>query len=272
MFIGVPVTLRSAFAVLVLIAIAWPARTHAQSCHAASLRPNDDSASVLTYRVSVATLSANFVTDSVRGEYQGLLATASVSHAWFALDVTLPGYRIAQVGSHAYGMGDLLVDARANLYRSANDTLIIGPEFAATLPTGRASKQLGMGHVMLMPGGFLRWNDRGFSVIAQLSYGRALASGQHAEHAGPRPLVNPMNASELAHALSASARLHPNIQATGRLLGAVTLFDHAGAAREIIAPGLQLIMGAFDAALEIQVPIVGTPFTSRAVLTLGAQW
>lgn len=240
----------------------------AQSCHAASLRP----ASNVGLRIALSSLLGNFHAADAHGEYQGLLATLVVSHPWFTADVTLPGFRIAQIGSHAYGLGDVLVDLRANLYRSADDTFVAGPEFAATLPTGRASDGLGMGHVMLMPGGFVQWHTSEVSLIVQVAYGRALANGDHAHHTGPLPIVNPMNRSELEHAIGGSLRLHPNLQATTRLLGAVSLFDHRGQAREVLAPGLQFIAGAFDAAIELQLPVVGTPFTSRTLVTLGAQW
>jgi hypothetical protein len=52
----------------------------------------------------------------------------------------------------------------------------------------------------------------------------------------------------------------------------VTLFNHSGYAREIVAPGLQFISGAFDVALEQQLPLVGDPFVSRTLMSVGAQW
>ena len=154
----------------------------AQTCHAASLRPTNG----LTYRVAVSGLFGNFENADMggRGEYQGILATLAITHPWFAAEVTVPGFRIAQTGSHAYGPGDVLVSARGNLARSANDVFIAGPELAATLPTGSMQDGLGMGHVMLMPGAFVRWQQAGYSIIAQLSYGAALSSGDHAHHMG----------------------------------------------------------------------------------------
>ncbi|MET0387519.1 MAG: hypothetical protein ABW321_16230 [Polyangiales bacterium] len=244
-------------------------QAEAQSCHAASLRPTDG----LTYRVAASAVLGSYDTAAVSGEYQGLFLTATLSHPWFTAEVALPGYRMAETGRHAYGLGDVLVSARGNLYRSTDQHWLAGPELAATLPSGRAEDGLGMGHVMLMPGGFVQWRHAGFAVITQLAYGRALGSMDHAAHGdGPFPIVNPMNRSELTHAIGVSATVHPNLHVTGRLLGAVTLFDHAGAAREIVAPGLQFIAGAFDAALEIQLPVVGNPFSSRTVASIGAQW
>lgn len=249
-----------------------PLRTLAQSCHATSLRPAS-TASDLSYRVSLTGVLGNFSTGTTVGEYQGMFAAASVSHPWFTAEAALPVYRIAQTGSHAYGFGDLALSARGHLYRSQDGEFIAGPELAATLPTGDADASLGMGHVMLMPGAFLAWQAGPVSLIAQLAYGRALAGSSHQHHhMGPEPIVNPMNMSELTHAIGASVGLRPNLRVTGRWMGAVTLFDHGGAPREIVAPGLQLIMGAFDASLEVQVPIVGNPFTTRTVIGLGAQW
>jgi hypothetical protein len=239
----------------------------AQSCHTPSLRPSEG----LTWRASVTGVFGNFDNGAVRGEYQGYFPTLGVSHPWFSAELSLPTYRLAEVGSHAYGLGDLALAARANAYRSRDDSISAGPEVAITLPTGNEEKQLGMGHVMLMPGAFLRWQRGGIALIAQLAYGRAFQPSGHV-HVDPAPLVNPMNRSELSHAIGVSAPLQENLRVTARLFGAVPLFDHAGASREIVAPGLQLIAGAFDAALELQLPVVGKPFESRTVFSVGAQW
>jgi hypothetical protein len=209
----------------------------------------------------------------VRGEYQGLLVSGTLAHPWFTAELTLPGYRIARMGSHAYGPGDITLNVRGNVFRSEDSAFTIGPELAATLPTGSADDGLGMGHVMLMPGGFVIWQREGFTLVTQLGYGRALGSASSHNHAdGPAPIVNPMNRSELMHAIGVSASVHPNLRVTGRLLGAVTLFNHAGYAREVIAPGLQFISGAFDFSVEQQLPLVGDPFVSRTLMSVGAQW
>ena len=254
---------------IALLSVA-PFSAHAQSCHATSLRPT----SGLTYRVALSSAFANFTTATTRGEYQGLFVNASVSHPWFMVEAALPMYRIAQTGSHAYGFGDVAVNARGHLYRSEDGEFIAGPELAATLPTGSASDNLGMGHVMLMPGAFLAWQSQDITLLAQLAYGRAVGGGaSHEHHAmGPAPIVNPMNKSELTHAFGVSYAVRPILRVTARWLGAVTVADHSGEPRQIIAPGLQLISGAFDAAIELQVPVVGEPFKTRTLLSLGAQW
>jgi hypothetical protein len=244
----------------------------AQSCHSSSLRPT----SGLTYRVSLSSVFGSFTRGDTVGEYQGLFVTGTLSHPWFTAELALPGYRIAQTGSHAYGPGDIALNVRGNVFRSDDESITLGPELALTLPTGSADDGLGMGHVMLMPGAFVTWQQGAFTLITQLAYGRALASASaHANHSsteGPTPIVNPMNRSELTHSIGFSASVHPNLRVTSRLIGAVTLGAHNGFAREIVAPGLQFIVGAFDFALEQQLPIVGAPFTSRTLMSVGAQW
>jgi hypothetical protein len=264
---------------LITAGIALPQRAAAQSCHSPSLRPTDG----LAYRASLTGTLGSFSTAATRGEYQGWFATFTFTHPWFLAEVSLPTYRIAQTGSHAYGLGDLALTLRGQFFRSkpsvngangaSDGAIIAGPELTSTLPTGDMDKGLGMGHVMLMPGAFVSWQRAGFAVIAQVAYGRALQFGSHAHmHMDPAPIVNPMNRSELSHAIGASAALHEHLRVTARLIGAVPWFDHGGAAREIVAPGLQVIAGMFDAALELQLPVVGKPFDSRTIATIGAQW
>jgi hypothetical protein len=253
---------------LALGLLAGHAQTAAQSCHTPSLRPGGGS----TYRAALASTFASFGEGATHGEYQGLFATFSLTHPWFVAEVSLPAYRIARADSHAYGLGDLALSARANAYQSHDGALIAGPELAATLPTGAADDDLGMGHIMLMPGAFVLFQRDSVALLAQFAYGRALAATPAHHHAAPGPIVNPMNHSELTHALGLSAALHPSLRVTARLLGAVHVFNHTGSAREVVAPGLQIIAGVFDLALEFQLPVLGNPFNSRTVLSLGAQW
>jgi hypothetical protein len=261
--------LRCCAAILVCLTPGiFASRSHAQSCHTV---PSLRETSGLTYRVGLTSVLGSFQADAVSGEYQGLIASGTVAHPWFTAELSLPAYRIAKTGSHDYGFGDLSADVRGQLYRAHDGSLIAGPELAATFPTASSNDDLGMQHVMIMPGAFLAWQEGGFNLLAQVSYGRALAGASH-HHMGPMPLVSPMNRSELAHAIGVSARLTSNLRVTGRLLGAINLFDHAGLPREVVAPGLQLVMGAFDASLELQLPVVGKPFTSRTLLSVGAQW
>src|SRR5204863_3553097 len=135
---------------------------------------------------------------------------------------------------------------------------------------------LGMGHVMLMPGVFARLQLSRFTVVAQLAYGVALTHGHHhaaatdphaahhhhAEAAashdeGPAPIVNPMNRSELEHALSAAFQWTDWFALTARIAGAVPIHDDAGEARETVAFGPRFTIGRFDLGAEQELPLVG---------------
>lgn len=256
-----------------LLGVAAQNQAHAQSCHAASLR-EDAGASL---RANVSGLFATYQNAQYTGEYQGLRALAAFMSPWLYGQVTLPVYRLVRNGLAEQGMGDAGTNLRVTALRMADGRLTLGPELAATFPSGDAARDLGMGHVMVMPGLWLRLELAGLSVSAQLAYGHSVqalgagASGHH-HHGGTGPLVNPMNASELEHALGVAYALHDALRVTGRVLGAVPVAVKAGQAREIVAVGVQAIAGPFDAAVEVELPVVGNPFLTRTLLSVGAQW
>jgi hypothetical protein len=248
----------------------------AQTCHAPSLLAPSE----LGFRVSVTQLFAVFDEAGMRGDYQGLIATLAFHHPRVSVELGLPAYRIEQMGSGEIGPGDVTADVRVTWLRSESGSVATGIELATSLPTGDETRDLGMGHVMLMPGVWLRASHESFSLLAQLAYGHALGDGAAAHstahaHGGGTPVamamprVNPMNASELEHALGLSYSLHPNLSVTGRWLGAIPLEDE-GTARQILAPGLQLVAGALDSALEAQVPVAGDPFEIKLLVSVGA--
>jgi hypothetical protein len=131
-----------------------------------------------------------------------------------------------------------------------------------------------MGHVMLMPGAWFRMEEARFSLWAQLTYGHSVGSQgvTHHHHSGVGPIVNPMNSAEVEHSLGLAYRAHERLRLLSRLYGAAPAGVKQGAAREIVAVGLQGVFGAFDAALEVELPVVGAPFQSRTLLSAGAQW
>lgn len=254
--------------VAVLCWLAAPAS--AQTCHPASLREPGESG----FRLGVTQLFAVY-SDVESGSYQGLIPTLSWSHPWVSAEVAAPLYRLAENGSEeALGIGDVAADVRVSVYRT--QAFSIGPELAFSLPTGDANRSLGMGHVMAMPGIWARLDAGPFGALAQLAYGGALgeaASSSHAHHhaamSGAYPRVNPMNRSELEHALGLRYALHPGLSVTARWLGAVPL-EAAGVARQILAPGLQLAAAPLDAALELQFPVAGDPFDVRVTVAFGS--
>ena len=128
-----------------------------------------------------------------------------------------------------------------------------------------------MGHVMLMAGAFARVIEPAFALDVQLAYGRALGMAGGHTH-GPQPIVQPMNRSELEHALALRLTLSSWLGGLARVAGAIPISDAHGAAREALGLGLDFVFAPFDLALEQELPLVGDPFRSRTLLRLGAQW
>ncbi|MDB4976076.1 MAG: uncharacterized protein JWN48_4417 [Myxococcaceae bacterium] len=227
-----------------------------------------------SFRTSVSASFASYSNRSFTGEYQGVAAKASYLHPHVVLELSLPYYRLVSNGLTQHGVGDLALDGRVPAYRSADGMLSMGPELALTLPTGDAARNLGMGHVMLMPGGFFELQARGLLLIAQVAYGRSaarLGGGAH-HHGGYFPLVNPMNMQEIEHAVSVGYRLHPNFELEARALGAVPVNIPQGNARELVGGGVRVTLGLFDFGVEVQLPVVGAPFKAKTFLTAAAQW
>jgi hypothetical protein len=268
----VSIKLSNKFAVACVVAIgcwsAAPAR--AQTCHAPSLREPTGNG----FRLGMLQVFAVF-SDTESGDYQGLIAMLGYRREWLEAELALPAYRLARSGREDIGLGDVAADARFAVLRS--DGFSLGPELAVSLPTGDAERELGMGHVMAMPGAWARLDLERFGVLAQLAYGYAFGAHDHAHHdhghaamSSATPRVNPMNPSELQHGLGLRYALDPALSVTARWLGAVPL-EAAGVARQLIAPGLQLAAGALDAAVEVQIPLAGDPFDLRLTVAIGSR-
>lgn len=253
----------------------------AQGCHMPALREPEDSA----WRASATGIFATYANASYTGEYQGVRALAS--YQLFApapegaprpprlsLDVALPYYRIVRNGLTQNGLGDLSADARVVALRSADQRFSAGPELALTIPTGDATRDLGMGHVMLMPGAWLKLQQDKLVLIVQASYGRAPVSlnskGHH--HESIFPIVNPMNRQELEHAVAVGYAIHPQIELEARLFGAVPVASPMGTTRELVAAGAHASAGVVTVGLELQVPLVGAIFHARTLLSASARW
>jgi hypothetical protein len=245
----------------------------AQSCHAPSLREHGEA----RFRVSLSSVYATYETPQYAGEYQGLRVLAAYMDKWIYVHASLPGYRLVRNGSTDYGLGDVGADVRVTAYRSEDGKLSLGGELAAMFPSGSAAKDLGMGHVMLMPGAWARLEQDKLSFWVQLAYGRSIGGSSHHHHhhheaQAAGPIVNPMNRSELEHALGVAYAVHPAVRLTGRALGAVPIAANDGQARQVLAPGLSLLFGPIDVSLELEWAVVGQPFTLRTQLGVGAQW
>ncbi|MFT3927613.1 MAG: transporter [Myxococcales bacterium] len=267
---------------LLLLSGASPGLAAAQLCHmpAPSMRADTRSDAVVM-RASVGSVLAGYDNAFGEGEYQGGNVGLAFRHPWVAASASLPGYRLVRNGEARTEIGDVALDARGTVYRDGEGGLALGLGMGATLPSGNGNFGFGMGHTMLMPGLWMSFSREHLMLSAELGYGRAIGGhhgmhhGAHAAHTGgfmAGSIVQPMNASEVEHGLSLSYELHPRVRALGRLFGAIPVADEGGQAREIVALGAQTILGLWDLTLETQLPVVGSPFTTRLVFAVGAEW
>lgn len=264
---------------LPVLASLFAAHAAAQSCHvSATAMHTDSSVDPSVVRASVGAVFAGYRNRFGEGEYQGLSAGLAYQHPWFAVGASVPGYRLVRNGEARTELGDIALDARGTVYRHTESGFSMGLGLAATLPTGNGKFGFGMNHTMLMPGLWLSFVREHIILLVEASYGRAIGAhhgahhGAHTHGALAGSIVQPMNASEIEHGLSVAVPLDPHVRVLGRLFGAVPVADESGEAREIVALGAQGILGIWDLGLEVQLPIVGSPFTSRTVLAVGAEW
>ena len=134
-------------ALILAVLLAWPARAAAQQCHTFN-RTSWRSQGLLA---GVRLDAAGYRNSRYEGNWQGVAPLLSYSHPRFTALAMLPAYRLDRNGRPGYGLGDLTLAVRAPVPAWATDRLTVGFGVAATLPTGKASEDLGMGHVMLMP-------------------------------------------------------------------------------------------------------------------------
>lgn len=241
-------------------AVFFASSAHAQSCHLPELRRTDE----VQFRVAAQSVFASYRNAAYAGEYQGYGPVASFNHPWFAIAASVYGYRIVRNGLRDQGIGDVMFDLRGTLHRS--DDLALGLELGTSIPTGDPNLGLGMGHVMLMPAGWLQLGSNTFQLLVELGYGRRLGGGGHAHHASTGPIVNPMNASELEHSVTLSYVFHDPMFVGARLYGAIPVVATGGQPREAVALALGATLGRFELGAELHTAYVGTPFQAKALL------
>jgi hypothetical protein len=244
----------------------------AQHCHA----PLTVDAGDYTYRTYAGFLAASFGDGDDAGNYQGVYAGFVYHHPWWGAELRIPAYRLKRPAlSDTYGVGDLLVSVSGTVLRLRRDKIRLGIELPVMLPTGDEDRDLGMGHPMLMPDAWLTLDFEPFVLRAQVGYGRVLGSEpvSHHHEAGEvmrSPLVNPMNRSELEHALIASLGLRRKTSIHVGWLGAVPIDDATGVTRQILTVGAAARLDPVELSFELQRPVAGDPFSLRGVLELTA--
>ena len=256
----------------VLMSFFASSEVHAQHCHAPLTVDAPDHA----YRAYAGIVAASFGHGDDAGNYQGIFAGFAYQHPWWGAELRIPAYRLERpAASGTYGLGDVTLSASGTLLRLRDDSVRLGVELPVMLPTGDADRELGMGHVMLMPDLWLVLDLEPFALRAQVGYGLVLGDEpmQHHHVAGGvmrSPLVNPMNRSELEHALIASLGLQRGTSIHVGWLGAVPIDDPGGVTRQILALGAAARLDPIEIGFELQRPVAGDPFFLRGVLQLTA--
>jgi hypothetical protein len=242
----------------------------AQSCH---LPPRTEP-NPAAFSAALRAETAGFSNSEYEGHFEGLVPSLSFRKPWFEVAASLPVYRIVRNGRSDVGPGDLLLQARAPIFRDREQRDALGLELSATLPTGNPDHELGMGHVMLMPSA---WGTLGLGRLglsARFGYAGGIAgSSEHHHHAGgTSPLVDPMNMSELDAAAAGSFAFTPNAFARLGLYGAVPVAIDDGRARAAGFAGLGVQGERLGTSLEVHLPLAGEPFTAKLLLEVAARF
>jgi hypothetical protein len=249
----------------------------AQSCHVTAPTAEDERGLRLVARAD----TAGFDTERDEGHYQGLFLGVRFAYDIVSVSSSLPVYRIVDDGVPNTGIGDVPLAARIRLATFDEDRLRLGAGLSTTLPSGDPDKELGMGHVMLMPVVFGSRRFGRFELGAELAYAQALGSPeapahQHHHHEpdapdGTSPLVDPMNRSELMPLLAARFDLGAPWTVRGGAYGGFPVGSLEGTARAIAFVGVDVSVGRFGTRIQGEMPFAGDPFTGKLVLELSTR-
>ncbi len=216
--------------------------------------------------------AAGYRNSSYEGDYQGVAPTFGFTHPRVAVMALLPAYRLTRNGRVGYGVGDLALAIRTPIPAFAAGSLSTGFGLSVTLPTGSASADLGMGHVMLMPEFWFNHERGRVQLVGTVGFARALAQAGASHHNhGPRPIVNPMNLSEIDASFNSFIRVHDKVWLKLGMFGAMPVgtVNAQGVTRVIAGSGLIVTVRGFELSAEVQAPMTGSPFLARGVLQVG---
>jgi hypothetical protein len=275
--LAIPRLALALWAALLLCALLGARRAEAQSCHAPILTRQDE---LHAWRATAGFLAASYDHGGAqRGNYQGLYAGLAYRHPRVGVSALVPAYRLDRGGEVELGLGDATLSVSGTLLRARDDALTFGVELPTMVPTGSASRSLGMGHVMLMPALWLAFERPPFALRVEAGYGRGLGDAtehgehgahEHGERVRPSPIVNPMNRSEFEHALSMVLGVQRHLFVHARWFGAVPIADDLGILRQIVGAGATLRFHAAEVSAELQVPLAGNAFDVKGLLQVSA--
>lgn len=216
---------------------------------------------------------ASYSTERYAGNFTGVhlgLTYAQANGRGPSWDVSagVPAYQLVRNGQDEEGIGDPWVRGRLRLWQSRAQDLGLGAALGMSLPLGDAEADLGMGHVMIHPAVWLDIGAERVRTHWTFSYGSVLGAGDHGT--GPGPLVNPMNASELAASGTATWIPTRGLQLSASASGAVPTSKEGGEARAVASLGLALPLGLVQVGSEFSWAILGDPFDQKLQVTARA--
>lgn len=253
--------MKRAGAALIAASLLFAARAaQAQQCHGTSgLEPED-----LGLRAGLATQIGSYKNASGSGYYLGETVFAEWERDWFFAGASLSAYYLSRELASAFGLGDTLIDLRATIFEASS--LKLGAELAAVLPLAGSDDAFRMGHFMIMPRIWAQIGGETFLVFAQTGYGGSIGGHDHA--GGPRPIVAPMNRSEIEGAVSASWAASSQVRLRSSASFAAPIADETGIFRAAISAGPQFLIGAFDLGADLLLPLAGDPFEVKVIATM----
>jgi hypothetical protein len=215
------------------------------------------------FAVGVSLIAATYSPEPFYGgDYEGAVPSVRWASGRFAAAASLPLYRLESNGITRYGLGDALVQGQVKLYTEG--AWSAGAALAVTLPSGVDFEGFGMGHPMVMPAAIGGWSSDGVTIGASAGYGRALADLGGHDH-GMWPLVEPMNMSELELAANGDVMIARGLHGGVRVSAGVPIAAQ-GRDRVIGAARIAWGTGRVESGAEIQVGLVGDPFTVRGII------
>jgi len=214
---------------------------------------------------------ASYWNETYAGTYEGLWLSASYASReargprW-DVAAELPFYHLVRNGQDQVGPGDPFLRGRLTFWRRSGslrpeEGVALGAALGLSLPLGDADADLGMGHVMIHPGLWLRTTAELLRSEWTLSYGRVLGSGEHAHGTGP--LVSPMNESEATLGGALSLRIMRPLDLVASGMMALPVAAEGGEARGTVSLGMRLLLRAVDVSVGLALPALGDPFEQK---------
>jgi hypothetical protein len=217
---------------------------------------------------AITQITGTFQTSAYEGDYEGLATSVGWGNRLWQASLSVPAYRLVRNGRRALGIGDLRALIQHAFVQDSGGHARLSATLEATLPSGDADEELGMGHLMAIPGLLAGLSAKEVGIELRFGYAQGLHSSGGHRHRGGRPLVDPMNDSEAWWSALASAAASEHVTVELGTRGAVGLLGHNDADRGTGLAGVRVKGGAYESALSLEVPFVGDPYRYRTFVEL----